>query len=192
MMTQPDKKDVKAAMHKERHADGSASNHKARLCCHGRQQQWNVNFYETHAPVVGWTSVRTMLLMTKLYNLNTRSIYCALSYPWAEIRSVIYLHPPAGVIINNNGQDLVLKLKKNLDGLKDAGRIWWEYLFSGLEQMGFKQCVADQCIWKRYVIIIIVYVDDCLVFVNDKEKVDTLVLDISKQFEITDEGETIE
>eukprot|EP00957_Ditylum_brightwellii_P038654 2922078-Ditylum_brightwellii.AAC.1 len=56
---------------RKRHADGSLSKHKARLCCHGGQQQWGVHFYETYAPVVGWASVRTMLLMSKLYNLNT-------------------------------------------------------------------------------------------------------------------------
>eukprot|EP00957_Ditylum_brightwellii_P032593 2470238-Ditylum_brightwellii.AAC.1 len=62
--------------------------------------------------------------MSKLYNLSTRSIDFVLVYPQAEIKSAIYLHPPAGVIINNQGQDLVLKLKKNTYGLKDAGRIW--------------------------------------------------------------------
>eukprot|EP00957_Ditylum_brightwellii_P149587 11390902-Ditylum_brightwellii.AAC.1 len=104
------------------HTDGSFSKHKARLCCYGGQQQWDVNFYETYAPVVGWASVRSMLIIPKLYNLNTRSIDFVLAYPQAEIKSVVYLHPPAGVIINNNRQDLVLTLKKNLYGLKDAGR----------------------------------------------------------------------
>ena len=142
--------------------------------------------------MVGWASVRTMLIMSKLYNLNTRSIDFVLAYPQAEIKSVIYLNSSAGVIINNHGQDLVLKLKKNLYGLKDAGRTWWEHLSSGLEEMGFKQYVADQCVCKRDGIIIIVYVDDCLVFANDKGKVDEVVMEISKRFEITDERETIE
>eukprot|EP00957_Ditylum_brightwellii_P201501 15325959-Ditylum_brightwellii.AAC.1 len=46
---------------RKRHADGSLSKHKARLCCHGGQQQWGVNFYKTYAPVVAWSSVRAML-----------------------------------------------------------------------------------------------------------------------------------
>eukprot|EP00957_Ditylum_brightwellii_P041007 3104913-Ditylum_brightwellii.AAC.1 len=91
---------------RKRHAHGSLSKHKARLCCHGGQQQWGVNFYETYAPVVGWASVRTMLIMSTLYNQNTRSIDFVLAYPQAEIKSVTYLHLPAGVIINNHGQDL--------------------------------------------------------------------------------------
>eukprot|EP00957_Ditylum_brightwellii_P130143 9927187-Ditylum_brightwellii.AAC.1 len=59
---------------RKRHADGSLSKHKARLCYHEGQQQWGINFYETYVPVVGWESVRTMLIMSKLYNLNTRSV----------------------------------------------------------------------------------------------------------------------
>eukprot|EP00957_Ditylum_brightwellii_P178370 13585549-Ditylum_brightwellii.AAC.1 len=39
---------------RKRHADGSLSKHKARLCCHGGQQQWGFNFYKTYAPVVAW------------------------------------------------------------------------------------------------------------------------------------------
>eukprot|EP00957_Ditylum_brightwellii_P043313 3282820-Ditylum_brightwellii.AAC.1 len=58
--------------------------------------------------------------------------------------------------------------------------------------MDFKQCVADQCVWKRDGIIIIVHVDDCLVFGNDKWKVDEVVMEIGKRFEVTDEGEIIE
>eukprot|EP00957_Ditylum_brightwellii_P171525 13058082-Ditylum_brightwellii.AAC.1 len=68
----------------KRHADGSLNKHKARLCCHGGQRQWGVNYYETYAPVVAWASVRTMLIMLKLYNLNTRSIDFVLAYPQAN------------------------------------------------------------------------------------------------------------
>eukprot|EP00957_Ditylum_brightwellii_P056512 4284333-Ditylum_brightwellii.AAC.3 len=101
-----------------------------RLCCHGGHQQWGVNFHEAYAPVVAWASVRTMMIMSKLYNLNTRYIYFILVYPQAEIKINIYLFLPAGMVINTGGQDLVLKLKKNLYGLKDTGRTWWQHLAS--------------------------------------------------------------
>eukprot|EP00957_Ditylum_brightwellii_P173253 13189737-Ditylum_brightwellii.AAC.1 len=89
MMRQPDKKDFKDVMkqqkqgvdakrkqlmliwlfNQKRHTDGSLSKHKARLCWHGGQQQWGVDFYKTYTPMVGWASVRAMLIMSKLYNL---------------------------------------------------------------------------------------------------------------------------
>ena len=50
---------------RKRHPDGSLSKHKARLCCHGGQQQWGLNFWETYAPVVAWSSIRILLTLAK-------------------------------------------------------------------------------------------------------------------------------
>eukprot|EP00957_Ditylum_brightwellii_P073416 5579011-Ditylum_brightwellii.AAC.1 len=88
--------------------------------------------------------------MSKLYNLNTRSIDFVLAYPQAEVKSTIYLFPPLDIIISGNGKDYVLKLKKNLYGLKDT----------------------DMCAFKKDGVIIIVYVNDCLIFANSKEEAD--------------------
>eukprot|EP00957_Ditylum_brightwellii_P064889 4922604-Ditylum_brightwellii.AAC.1 len=87
---------------RKRHAGGSLSKHKARLCCHGGQQQ----YYETYAPVVARASVRAMLVMSKLYNVHTRSIDFVLAYPQAEIRANMYLMAPAGIKINTNGEEV--------------------------------------------------------------------------------------
>eukprot|EP00957_Ditylum_brightwellii_P121162 9240681-Ditylum_brightwellii.AAC.1 len=131
---------------RKRHADGSLSKHKAGICCHGGQQQWGVNFYETYAPVVTWASVRSLLIMSKLYNLNFRSIDFVLAYPQAEVKATIYLASPAGIKISTDGEDVVLKLKKNLYGLKDDGRTWWEHLSLGLDKFGFRQCTSNLCV----------------------------------------------
>ena len=131
-----------------------------------------------------------MLIMSKMYNLHTRSIDFVLAYPQADIKTAIYLQDPPGVIINGKG--MVLKLKKNLYGLKDAGRTWWEHLSEGLEKMGFRQCQADQCVFMKDGVVIIVYVDDCLIFANKESTVIGLVAELKKNFSITDKGETIE
>ena len=34
------------------HPDGTLKRHKARLCCHGGQQQHGLNYWDTYAPVV--------------------------------------------------------------------------------------------------------------------------------------------
>eukprot|EP00957_Ditylum_brightwellii_P109574 8357192-Ditylum_brightwellii.AAC.1 len=58
--------------------------------------------------------------------------------------------------------------------------------------MGFKQCEADQCVWKKDGLVIIVYVDDCLIFGNSKDEVEKIVEELGKRFDITDEGTTVE
>ena len=37
---------------RKRKPDGTLDKHKARLCCHGGQQEWGVNYWDTYAPVV--------------------------------------------------------------------------------------------------------------------------------------------
>eukprot|EP00957_Ditylum_brightwellii_P122357 9331467-Ditylum_brightwellii.AAC.1 len=170
------------------HADGSLAKYKARLCCHGGQQQWGVNFYETYTPVVSWAAVKAMVIMSKLHNLHTRSIDFILAYPQAEVKLVIYLCPPAGIILNINGEDVVLKLRKNLYGLKDAERTWWEHLSEGLEKIGFKPCNADQCVWIKDGIVVVVYVDNYLIFGNEEKDVEKPVQDLKSRLDITDEG----
>ena len=66
-------------------------------------------------------SVRTMLTLSKIHNLHTKSIDFILEYPQADVKIPIYLFTPQGVIIGNGSRDVVLCLRKNLYGLKDAG-----------------------------------------------------------------------
>eukprot|EP00957_Ditylum_brightwellii_P069664 5290359-Ditylum_brightwellii.AAC.3 len=147
----------------EETADRSLPEHKARLCCHGGQQQWGMNFYAIYAPVIGWALIGTMLIISNLYNLNSRFIYFVLAYHQAEVESTIYLFSPPGIIISDNGEDYVLKLKENLQ--------------EGLEGRGFKQYNPDMCIFKQSGVIIIVYVHDCLKFdiTDEGETIDQLI-----------------
>ena len=63
-------------------------------------------------------------------------------------------------------KELVLDLVKSLYGLKQAGRLWSQFLHSKLLEADFKQCVADTCLhWKldgTDTIVMGVYVDDVL------------------------------
>ena len=64
---------------------------------------------------------------------------------------------------------MVLKLKKNLCGLKDGGRTWWEHSSSGLSALGFVPSESDPCVWIKNDAIIVSYVDDCLIFYDKNE-----------------------
>lgn len=70
---------------------GSLRKHKARLCCHGGQQQWGLNHWDTYAPVVSWFSIRILLVLSKLHNLHTKSVAFVQAYPQAMIKSTIFL-----------------------------------------------------------------------------------------------------
>ena len=56
---------------RKRFPDGTLNKHKSRLCAHGGMQQWGINYWETYAPVVNWTSVRLLMILAKLCDLDT-------------------------------------------------------------------------------------------------------------------------
>ena len=189
-------KDVKRIMaiwsfKRKRFPDGSLNKHKARLCAHGGQQQWGVNYWETYAPVVNWISVRFLLIITELAGLETQALDFVLAFPQADLDVPVYMELPAGIDLGHGIQKraYVLELKKSLYGLKQASSNWYECLKKGLERRGFKESLADPCVFLKKGMIILVYVDDCIL-ISDKKAtllqfVDSLKNGIEK-FEFTD------
>jgi len=60
---------------------GILTKHKARLCVEGHMQEYGINYWETYAPVVKWLSVRTMLTLSIIEDLHSKSIDFVLTYP---------------------------------------------------------------------------------------------------------------
>ena len=56
----------------KRYPDGLIKKFKARFCVRGDQQVHGVDFFETYAPVVQWTTIRLMLILEVLLNLKSK------------------------------------------------------------------------------------------------------------------------
>ena len=173
---------------RKRKPDGTITKYKARLCCHGGQQEWGVNYWDTYSPVVSWSSVRILMTLAKLHNLHTKSIDFVQAFPQAKVKSTIFLQTPPGVELTGD-KEMVLRLIKNLYGLKDAGLTWFEHLSQGLSSMGFRPTLSDPCIFVRGSSILVLYVDDCIL-INQSEGDGIKVFEELKHqgFNITDEG----
>jgi Reverse transcriptase (RNA-dependent DNA polymerase) len=63
-----------------------------------------------------------------------------------------------------NSKDYCLKLKKNIYGQKQAGRVWLKHLESGLPDIGFEPSKVLDCLYYRGSTVLLVYVDDMIVF----------------------------
>jgi len=77
--------------HQKRTADGHLLKYKACLCANGRQQQYGVNFFDSYAPVITWTTVRLVLLLSVLCNLHCRQVDFTQAFPQADIDVPIFL-----------------------------------------------------------------------------------------------------
>ena len=134
-------------------------------------------------------AVRSLLVLSKLNNLHTQSIDFTLAFPQEDIKVPIYMHTPQGINFENDGHKTVLMLKKNLYGLRDDGRIWWEYLSEGLSELGFHQTQTDQCVFIKDDVIILIHVDDCIILSKNKQSIIKILELLKKNYTITDEGE---
>ena len=67
------------------------------------------------------------MTVSKLHNLHTKSVDFVQAYPQTNIKSTIYLQNPTRVVLTQDKGDTVLKLQKNLYGLKGAGLTRFEH-----------------------------------------------------------------
>ena len=132
-------------------------------------------------------AVRTLLVLSKLHNLNTRAIDFTLAFPQADVKVPIYLQTPQGIIFDNH-ENVVLKLKKNLYGLKGVGRTWWGHLSEGLNEMGFAQSETDQCVYVKGKTIILIYVDDCVILSKKDKDIIDVINQLRSKCTITNDG----
>ena len=188
-------KTVKAiwAFKRKRRPDGSILKHKARLNAHGGMQVYGETYWDTYAPVVNWISIRMMLTLAVIHNLYTTSIDFTLAFPQADVDTTIYMEVPTGCTAPEG--DHVCLLKKNLYGLKQAAKTWYEYLRDTLildeveGGYGFEQSKIDPCIFFKRGVILIIWVDDCLIFGKNKKVVDEVIIKLHDKFSLTEEGD---
>jgi Reverse transcriptase (RNA-dependent DNA polymerase) len=89
-----------------------------------------------------------------------------------------------------NSKDYCLKLKKNIYGQKQAGRVWLKHLESGLSDIGFEPSKVLDCLYYRGSTVLLVYVDDMIVFDPSDAAIDQVYQDLKKaNFDVTDEGD---
>ena len=103
----------------------------------------------------------------RLYIMNVKSLFLN-----GYLEEEVYIKKPEGFQLNNKG-NYVGKLKKALNGIKQAPRAWYERLDSYLQLQNFKRGSTDINLYRKMVgdsmIIVEVYVDD-IIFKSDDEK----------------------
>ena len=165
--------------------------HKAKLNAHGGMQIYGETYLDTYAPVVNWISIRMMLTLSIIHSLYTTSIDFTLAFPQADVETTIYMEIPLGC--ETPEEDYVCLLLKNLYGLKQAAKTWFEYLRDTLKMSvhdggyGFSQSKIDPCVFYREGMILISWVDDCLIFAKNKQYADELIKDLKRTFTLMEE-----
>jgi hypothetical protein len=135
------------------------------------------------------TSVRLLLILTLLLGLKSRSVDFTLAFTQAPIDMPTFLELPAGFSVDGDVGDYVLELRKTLYGLRQAGLNWFETLRQHLLSIGFIQSSLDPCCFIREDLVLLCYVDDCLISCPDNGKITKVIDELKQQFKLEDQGD---
>ena len=143
--------------------------------------------------MVGWASVRLLLIVASINQIPTRSIDFVLAFLQATLDVPVYMELPFGFTPNSGSRKgMVLKVIKNLYGLKNASLNWFEMLQKRLQDRGFVGSKIDPCVFIRDNCVILVYVDDCIIISKEEKVIDRFVssmINVKEGFVLTDDGD---
>jgi hypothetical protein len=102
---------------------------------------------------------------------------------------------PTGIVVSgksDKSRAYVLKLKKSLYGLKQASLNWFKKLKLGLIDCGFTPSEINPCLYLKENMVLLIYLDDCIIISPLKESINRLILSMQsspENFKLTDEGD---
>ena len=182
---------------RKRFPDGRLNKHKVRLCAHGGEQQWGVNYWETQAPTVNWINVRFLLVLAEILYLDTKAIDFVLAFPQADLEVPVYMELPAGMELQGRGNGssgFIMRLNLLLYGLKNAAYNWHNMLKDALLERGFVESLSDPCVFISENMVILVYVGNCILITKESSTMDSFTDSLqngSEKFVFTDKGKCI-
>jgi len=138
----------------------------------GFTQTYGVDYNETFAPVVKFTSIRCILALAALEDMEIHQMDVKTAFLNVELEEEIYMEQLQG-FVHQGGEHLVCKLHKSLYGLKQSPRAWNQKLDAFFKSIEFMKSEADLSVYVTQVgdvkFFIVVYVDLILVC-NDQTK----------------------
>eukprot|EP00873_Tetraselmis_striata_P026573 jgi/Tetstr1/446837/TSEL_034316.t1 len=175
-------------------ADGSIARFKARLVVQGCRQRHGIDYAETFAPTVKFTTIRVLFAIAVQYGWNIHQVDVDTAFLYAPVEEEIYMRPPPGYEqYDARGRPMVLRLLKSLYGLKQSPRNWHNTLHKFLVCYGFQQLKSDPgayVYWQggQLICILVVYVDDMIFAFKDAVWAADFKTALGARFDIKDLG----
>ena len=147
----------------KRDENGKIIRYKARLVAKGFLQQAGIDFNDTFAPVLRNKSLKVMLALVTIFDLELVQMDVVTAFLNADIKEQLFMKQPQGY--HKGGTNIVCRLLKSVYGTRQASHNWNELVNEFLISIGFKRCISDTCVYVRRtktgrIIVIGLYVDD--------------------------------
>nr|GEW12914.1 hypothetical protein [Tanacetum cinerariifolium] len=162
---------------------GIVIRNKARLVAQGHTQEEGIDYEEVIAPVARIEAIRLFLAYASFMGFMVYQMDVKSAFLYGTIEEEVYVCQPPG-FEDPNHPDKVYKVVKELYGLHQAPRVWYETLDSYLLENGFQRGTIDQTLFikKKKGDILLVKQKKDGIFINQ----DKYVAEILSKFGLTE------
>jgi len=124
--------------HRKHKLNGNLSKYKSCICVNDSKQQFGIDYWNTYAPIMQWSTICLMFIMLTILDLASHQINYTQAFPQANLDDLVYMHMSQGWYYDmvtkwlqqfDNPEYVdttffVIKLKKNLYSCKQAAHNW--------------------------------------------------------------------
>ena len=101
-------------------------------------QKEGIDYFDTYALVVKWSTIRMLLIETLSRNWVTRQVDFTNAFAQGTLSEIVYIQSPKG-FEGKDRMNKVLRLIKSLYGLKQSAKTFYEMVKEGLLERGYIQ-----------------------------------------------------
>jgi hypothetical protein len=170
----------------------SLERYKARLVVRGFADKNEYGRMETYAPVARLTDIRFVCAVANKFGLKMLHLDVITAFINGYLDKKVYMEIPEGHGESGKRKTHVCELKRALYGLKCSARRWFERFREAMEKLNFEAYPFQPCLFKwrkgNNFIILLLYVDDCLLVGNHNLKMQEVKKNLSREFKMKDLG----
>nr|GEU62283.1 hypothetical protein [Tanacetum cinerariifolium] len=171
---------------------GIVIRNKARLVAQGYTQEKGIDYEEVFAPVARIEAIRLFLAYASFMGFMVYKMDVKSSFLYRTIEEEVYVCQPLG-FEDPDYPDKVYKVIKELYGLHQAPRAWYETLANYLLENGFQRRKIGQTLFikkqKGDILLVQVYVDDIIFRSTNKDLCKAFEKLIKDKFQMSSMGE---
>ena len=171
--------------------NGAPERLKARLVAHGFEQRYSVDFEETFAPVIKWSTIRALTARAAQLKHEIHHLDVKTAFLYEKITDEIYMAQPFGFTLPGQ-EHLVCKMNRALYGLRQSPRMWYERIDTYLRSLGLTRSTSDYNMYYLGAgidrLVLVLYVDDLFLSGGNPQQIQWLKTQLHAQFDMTDLG----
>ena len=172
----------------KRGPDGQITRYKARFVVQGFSQIPGIDYSDTFSPTVRLDTLRMLLHLAACFGWHRAQDDVKGAFLHSEVDHDIYIKQPQGF---DDGTGRVGHLLRSLYGLKQASRLWNQYMHAKLIGLGWEQLQTDNAVYchrsSEGMAFIAIHVDNFLSFAESEKRLRELQKELHLTFEMKEE-----